>query len=218
MVNLNPAGLQWKPRVLGQTGPNASLSNAMDWNGGGRRAVLIRPRLGGPSRPHVSQLSGALEPLTRGEQPGTILITGPPGSGKTCIAAYTVDQLCRETPVVDAVYVNCWQNHSPFQTLYRILDELEGAADVHRQSTATDVILERLREYDDTHCILILDEVDQLDDEDLLYLSRFPFLLIANREEDLLDGLDGRLASRLGGCERIHLDRVHRGRTRRHPR
>lgn len=67
-----------------------------------------------------------------------------------------------------------------------------------------------MRKYDDTHCVLILDEADQLDDEALLYdllnIPRFSLLLIANREEDLLDGLDDRLASRLGSCERIRLD------------
>jgi hypothetical protein len=60
----------------------------------------------------VNQLAAVLEPLTRGEQHDTILITGPPGSGKTCIAMYTVNQFCRETSDVDAVYVNCWEDHS----------------------------------------------------------------------------------------------------------
>jgi len=34
---------------------------------------------------------------------------------------------------------------------------------------------------------------------DLINLPQFSLLLIVNREEDLLDGLDDRLASRLGG-------------------
>ena len=46
---------------------------------------------------------------------------------------------------------------------------------------------------DEKHCTLILDEVDQLDDDDLLYnliyLPKFSLLFIPNREEDLLDGL-----------------------------
>jgi Cdc6-like AAA superfamily ATPase len=159
----------------------------------------------------VDQLSSVLEPVTRGGQTDTVLITGPPGSGKTVTAKYTVDTLCRENPGVDAVYINCWEDHSPFQTLYRILDALNGATDIHRQSTATDVVLERLREYDEQHCLLLLDEVDQLDDEDILYdllnLPRFSLILIVNQEAELLDGLDERLASRLGGCERIRLDR-----------
>jgi chromosomal replication initiation ATPase DnaA len=157
----------------------------------------------------VNQLSSVLEPVASGGQTDTVLITGPPGSGKTATAKYTVDTLCRENAGVDAVYINCWEDHSPFQTLYRILDALDGATDIHRQSTATDVVLDRLREYDEQHCMLLLDEVDQLDDEDLLYdllnLSRFSLLLIVNRETALLDGLDDRLASRLGGCERIRL-------------
>lgn len=56
---------------------------------------------------------------------------------------YTVDQFCQENPMIDAVYVNRWEDHSPLQTLYRVLDELDGDLGNHRQSTSTDVILER---------------------------------------------------------------------------
>ena len=45
--------------------------------------------------------------------------------------------------MIDAVYVNRWEDHSPLQTLYRVLDELDGDLGNHRQSTSTDVILER---------------------------------------------------------------------------
>ena len=158
----------------------------------------------------VNQLISVLDPLSRGEVADTVLITGPTGSGKTCTVKFAVDKFAQKSPMLDAVYVNCWENNSRFQTLYRMLDELDDATDIHRQSTATDVILDRIREYDVHHCVLVLDEVDQLDDEGLLYdllnLHRFSLILIVNREEDLFDGLDDRLASRLGGCEHIHLD------------
>ena len=39
--------------------------------------------------PEVNHLSSVLEPLARGETADTALITGPTGSGKTCIAKFT---------------------------------------------------------------------------------------------------------------------------------
>jgi Cdc6-like AAA superfamily ATPase len=155
----------------------------------------------------IRQMTGVLEPLASGSLADTILVTGPTGSGKTHTVKYAVDRLCQQNPGLNAVYVNCWEDHSAFQTLYRILDHLEGTLDIHRKSTPRDVLLDRLKEHDDEPSVVILDEVDQLDDKDLLYdlinLPRFSLLLIVNQEENLLDGLDDRLASRLGGCERI---------------
>lgn len=82
---------------------------------------------------------------------------------------YAVDRLCQQNPGVNAVYVDCWEDHSTFQTLYRILDHLEETLDIHRKSTPRDVLLERLKDHDDQPSVVILDEVDQLDDKDLLY-------------------------------------------------
>ncbi len=159
----------------------------------------------------IDQLTGILEPLTVGSEADAVLVTGPTGSGKTHTVKYAVDQLCQQNPGLNAVYVNCWEDHSPFQTLYRILDQLESTVDIHRKSTPRDVLIDRLRTHDDQPCVAILDEVDQLDEKDLLYdllnLPGFLLLLIANREEDLLEGIDERLVSRLGGCERLSLDR-----------
>ena len=157
--------------------------------------------------PEVNHLSSVLEPLARGETADTALITGPTGSGKTCIAKFTVTELRQENLDVDRVYVNCWEDHTRFQALYAILDELERTVDIHRQSTPRDVLLNRLRDHDESPCVVIFDEVDQLEDKGILYelnnLQQFSLILIVNQEEELLAGLDERLASRLRGSERI---------------
>jgi Cdc6-like AAA superfamily ATPase len=155
----------------------------------------------------VNHLSSVLEPLTRGEPADTALITGPTGSGKTCIAKFTVDELRQENLDVEGVYVNCWEDHTRFQALYRILDDIERTVDIHRQSTPRDVLLERLRDHDSPPCVVIFDEVDQLEDKRMLYdlndMAQFSLILIVNQEQELFAGLDDRLASRLRGSERI---------------
>jgi len=159
----------------------------------------------------VNYLSSVLEPLTRGKPADTALLTGPTGSGKTCIAKFTVNELRQENLDVESVYVNCWEDHTRFKALYRILNEIERTVDIHRQSTPRDVLLERLREHNEPPCVVIFDEVDQLEDKGILYdLNRLPqysLILIVNREEELFAGIDDRLASRLHGSERIRFDR-----------
>ncbi len=55
--------------------------------------------------------------------------------------------------------------------------------------------------------VVVIDEVDQLTDKSLLYdlyrIQQLTMVLIANREEELFKDLNGRLNSRLSGCERI---------------
>jgi orc1/cdc6 family replication initiation protein len=159
----------------------------------------------------VNYLSSVLEPLTRGEPADTALITGPTGSGKTCIAKFTVNELRQENLDVESVYVNCWEDHTRFKALYRILDEIERTIDIHPQSTPRDVLLERLREHEEPPCVVIFDEVDQLEDKGILYdlnrLSQYSLILIVNREEELFAGIDDRLASRLHGSERTRFSR-----------
>lgn len=158
----------------------------------------------------INALSSALDPVTRGKTPEHALLVGPSGAGKTCIARYAVDQL-RETVIdVNTQYVNCWKDYSRFKTLYRVLEGIDRALDVHRQSTPTDELLDRLHTYDGLPYVVILDEVDQLDDTDVLYdLVRAPKLglvLLANREEELFQQLDDRVVSRLQTATRIRFD------------
>lgn len=155
----------------------------------------------------INYLSAALNPITRGEQAESAILSGPSGVGKTCVSKFTVQQLREEVLDIEYQYVNCWESTTRFRTLYSLLDGIGATIDIHRQSTPTDVLLDRLRDYDGPPYVAILDECDQLEDKDLLYeLYRIPnltLLIVSNREEELFAPLDSRISSRLAGCERI---------------
>lgn len=159
----------------------------------------------------VYALSGALKPLTRNEPAETAFLFGPSGVGKTCIAQHTVEHLRENILELNHQYVNCWEDYSRYKTLYRVLEGVGQTFDVHRQSTPTDELLDRVREYDGPPYVVILDEADQLRDPDVLYeLYRtrgLYMVLIANREEELFTYLDDRLRSRLQTAVRIQFDR-----------
>lgn len=62
----------------------------------------------------------------------------------------------------------------------------------------------------DGQCVVILDEVDQLDDEDLLYdlfrTDGVSLMFIANRREDVFGDLDDRLQSWLITSQIVEFD------------
>jgi Cdc6-like AAA superfamily ATPase len=159
----------------------------------------------------VNDLSRALQPITGGDPGETAFLFGPSGTGKTCIAQFTVDRLREEVLDINHQYVNCWQDHSRFKTLYRVLDGIEQTLDIHQRSTPHAELLERLHDYDGPPYVVILDEVDQLDDKSLLYdfyrIRGLSMVLIANREEDLFASLDERLTSRLHSSRRIQFNK-----------
>ncbi len=156
----------------------------------------------------VNYLSSILEPVTEGNPTEPTLLYGPSGAGKTCIAQYIVEELRGSVVDLNTQYVNCWEDYTRFKTLYQLLDGIGQAYDIHRQSTPRDLLVDRLREYNDTPYVVILDEVDQLQDKDLLYdlcrMRDLTLILIANREEELFSPLDERLHSRLRNANRVH--------------
>lgn len=155
----------------------------------------------------IHELAKNLEPLTHGDQAQNMLVYGPPGTGKTCISQYALEQLKTETADVAYHYINCWENYNRFSVLYEALDGLGRTLDVHRQSTPTDELMNRLKSYDERPYILILDEVDQVEDTRILYdlyaLPHVAMIMIANQEEDVFYRMDDRIRSRLINCDRI---------------
>lgn len=159
----------------------------------------------------MNTLAGALDPVTRNEPAETVFLFGPSGSGKTCLARFALDRLREAVIDLNHQYVNCWQDYTRFRALYRILEAIGPTTDIHRQSTPTDALLERLHAYDGPEFVVILDEVDQLHDDDLLYdlyrTAGISMILIANREEELFAQLDNRLVSRLHASRRIRFEK-----------
>jgi orc1/cdc6 family replication initiation protein len=158
----------------------------------------------------VNTLSSVLRPLTDGGRADPAFLYGPSGTGKTCIAQFTVERLRQEVVDLNHQYVNCWEDYSRFKTLYTILDGINDTIDIHRQSTPKDVLLDRLRDYDGPPYVVVLDEVDQLQDKQLLYdlyrVQNLTMILIANKEAEVFGTLDERLTSRLTTATRIHFN------------
>lgn len=155
----------------------------------------------------INHLTSTLRPITNGKTAEPAFLYGPSGTGKTCIAQYALDSLREAVIELETQYVNCWEDYSRYKTLYRILEGLNKTVDIHRQSTPTDILLERLRDYDGPPYVVILDEVDQLHDKDLLYelyrLRRLSMVLIANDDEEFFAELSNRVTSRFQTSARI---------------
>ncbi|WP_435066040.1 Cdc6/Cdc18 family protein [Halobaculum sp. EA56] len=161
----------------------------------------------------VNHLSSVLEPITNGEPADTAIVTGPSGTGKTCISKFVTERLREEVLDVETTYVNCWRNYTRFRTLYQILDDLGATIDIHRQSTPHDELVDRLQQHDGPRTVVILDEVDQLEDPSVIYdlhsLPQFAIICIANKEEELFGRVDDRLVSRLRSSEHVRMDKYH---------
>ena len=113
----------------------------------------------------INHLTSTLRPITDGETAEPVFLYGPSGTGKTCIVQYMLDNLREAVIALNTQYVNCWEDYSRYKTLYRILEGPNKTVDIYRQSTPTDVLLERLHDYEGPPYVVILDEVDQLHDK-----------------------------------------------------
>ena len=158
-----------------------------------------------------NRLRNALQPVLDGDQPQDVLVEGPSGAGKTCLARYTTAKLEEQALNVQTQYIDCWNHSNRYRVLLDLLEGIGPTHDIHR-NTPQDEMLSRLERIDDPY-VVILDEADQLADKDLLRelwsIPQLTVILIANREEDILNALDERVRSRLRSAMRVRFDQYH---------
>lgn len=151
----------------------------------------------------LKALRDCVLPVTRDQKPRHSFLHGPPGTGKTCLSQYVVEELRKVSPV-QIFYVNCWEDSTSFKILYTILKEM--GAFIHRKGTPTDELVETFRnKVEGKECIVVLDEVDQLEEDKILYdlLQEGVGLVMISNSETALYQADPRIRSRLASADTI---------------
>jgi orc1/cdc6 family replication initiation protein len=145
------------------------------------------------------ELAFCLSPIERGMKPLDCLCHGKPGTGKTALVKYILQQIQENTNAF-AFYINCWENKTLSSILDRIVEQL-GLVIVEKSYS---VKLPRVkRKIEGKPCVIALDEVDKLDGRelnDIIYmlkgLGKIGLICISNKREYFLV-LDPRITSRL---------------------
>jgi len=146
-----------------------------------------------------TELVYCLSPFKNRIRPYDCLCHGLPGTGKTALVKYVLDQI-RENTTALAFYVNCWEN----KTLNLILDRLVEQAGIVISEVSYSVKVARMKQkLKDRTCVVALDEVDKLERKDLndvLYtlkeLGNVGIVCISNTRKYVIT-LDPRITSRL---------------------
>lgn len=157
----------------------------------------------------VKDLWFCLGPLEKGKNPLNCWIYGEPGTGKTAITRFVLNQLVSIIPV-KMVYINCWEKNTFYGVLDRIITELRILGP---EKPATSQKLEILQRYlRDNSLVVVLDDIDRptpVERNAVIYnlcnLPRLGLICISKSSSTILD-LDERIKSRLN-ARRIEFPR-----------
>ncbi|VVB65586.1 ORC1-type DNA replication protein 1 [Candidatus Gugararchaeum adminiculabundum] len=123
----------------------------------------------------TKEIALCVKPAASGKKPENIVITGPPGTGKTTCAKFVRNELSGYSKHALPVYINCWEFNSRHSILSKLAEKLGHF--LPRRGISVDEILERIVEActkEKIIPILVLDEVDSLtatvrNEENVLY-------------------------------------------------
>ncbi len=129
----------------------------------------------------IDQLLACIASFLQSRQQNTVLVYGPPGSGKTL----TVIKVLRAVPEIHTVYVNCAEVNTKYRIFARIAEQC--GEEVPFTGLPTDMIVERavdaLKGF--PAVALVLDEVDYLFKSPHRMLDIRDVIYILTRTQDL---------------------------------
>lgn len=140
-----------------------------------------------------------IKPLLSNRNGRNLIITGPPGVGKTAACKHLFDEIEEETDEIYCVYINCWKKNTSYKIMADLCDQLGYK---FTQNKKTDELLGQVKRIVNRGSVAFLfDEIDKVEDFDFLYMIleeiyRKAIILITNYP-DWLANLDTRIKSRL---------------------
>lgn len=144
-------------------------------------------------------IADCIKPLFQNRNGKNILIYGGPGVGKTVSLKHVLFELKEKTDEIFCIYVNCWKKNSAFKVISEICNQINYK---WVQNKKTDeLIQEASKIINEESAVIILDEVDKLGDQGVIYslledINKKCIFLITNNGNFLAD-LDNRIKSRL---------------------
>ncbi len=144
-------------------------------------------------------IAGCIKPLFQNRNGKNLLITGKPGVGKTVSLKNVLIELNEKTDDIFCIYINCWKKDSFFKIICDICNQV-GYKFIQNKR-ADELMNEAAKILNEKSAVIILDEVDKLDDQGIIYslledINRKCIFLITNEDNFLVD-LDNRVKSRL---------------------
>lgn len=126
----------------------------------------------------LSRYHNALQPVINNETPSNIFLYGKSGVGKTAATRYLLQALERDAADVEGldlhtVEINCDGLNSSYQAAVALVNELRDPANQisntgYPQASVYQFLFEELDQIGGT-VLIVLDEVDHLEDDSLLY-------------------------------------------------
>lgn len=148
----------------------------------------------------TQEVANALKPATVGRSISNVFLFGETGVGKTSLTRWMFRELEKHGSTrVKTVYINCWKRPTSHSILTEILLKLGVFTNLKQPKNELVDNLEKHCQKNSVSLIIALDEVDQLNDEEILYTfsrGNIGLVLISNDAYAFMD-TDARIKSSL---------------------